>query len=672
MKMRRTMGGEAFLAAAAAGALYARTLAPGVGAGDSGELLLAAETLGVPHPPGYPLWTLLARAAASFPFGELAWRVNALSALLAAISVGLLYVLARQLGAGRLGAAAASALFAISVPLWRVAVEAEVYSLAAVAFLALVLTARRARAARSSGARADALFFFVAGLAVLAHQTLVAPTLVLGAWVLGRDFAWRRVARAAGWGLLGLSPSLAVAWRATDGSAFLWKERGALQTLADVFTRQAYGGMAQNPWRLDLVVDAIGGMTRSVAAGAGVAALLLAAAALLALPAGAPLRAIAGRARVSRSLRLLAPVGAAAASVPVALAALLVFTPDAEHFAQVEPFLLPVVAVVALAAGLGAGWPARSRAGGAALAVVATAVILTGVAHFGRADRSGFTLPERYGRDLLASAPRGATLVVDGDNETFLAAYLIRYEGLRPDLAVVHRRSCVFGDSNGLALRPRAEWAAAAREADARRIADPARIVVFAGVPADLAGPGARFASVGLVTRAWAGESPVPDVAVWSPPAGWPRSSALLSGDPKRYDFVTRKLAVSYSDAAARALVARGDFEAALPWCEDAALVGYDMPEAQWNLAVAAAAAGRPERALDALLAARSLAPRRAESASRLALFLSAAGHHADAARWFERAYRDEPSEALAEDAARAWGLAGDAARARAWSGGLG
>jgi len=132
---------------------------------------------------------------------------------------------------------------------------------------------------------------------------------------------------------------------------------------------------------------------------------------------------------------------------------------------------------------------------------------------------------------------------------------------------------------------------------------------------------------------------------------------------------VTRKLAIAYSDAAARAFWDRGDATAALAWYEDAARVGFDMPEAHWNVAVTAAAAGAPERALDALLAARALAPHRAESAARLAAFLAAAGRYDDAARWFERAFRDEPSPALAADASRAWILAGEPARAARWSG---
>jgi tetratricopeptide (TPR) repeat protein len=171
----------------------------------------------------------------------------------------------------------------------------------------------------------------------------------------------------------------------------------------------------------------------------------------------------------------------------------------------------------------------------------------------------------------------------------------------------------------------------------------------------------------GLAARALGPDLRAP--APWRPGAAWPRSAALLGERPERYDFVTRKLAVAYSDAAARAAWSRGDAAEALAWYEDAARVGFDMPEAHWNVAVAAAAAGDPDRALDALLAARARAPHRAEGAARLAAFLAAAGRYEDAARWFERAFRDEPSPALAADVSRAWTLAGDADRAAWWRG---
>ena len=158
--MSRTRAGAGCLAAAAIAAfVYGLTLSPSVGAGDSGELILAAHSLGIPHPPGYPIWLLLARCADLVPWGTVALRVNALSALLAAAAAGLFYLLAARCGLGRLGRAAGTIVFAASTLVWDNAVQAEVYSLAAALFLLLAIAAIRARSRRTAGPKADALFF---------------------------------------------------------------------------------------------------------------------------------------------------------------------------------------------------------------------------------------------------------------------------------------------------------------------------------------------------------------------------------------------------------------------------------------------------------------------------------------------------------------------------------
>jgi len=663
--MRLARAGQGALAAAiAAGALYACTLAPTVGAGDSGELILAADGLGIPHPPGYALWLLLARLAAAIPAGALALRVNALSALLTAVAVGLFWILARRTGLRATGAAVATALFATASVVWSAAVEAEVYGLATAAFLALSWLALQARRAGGSG-RDEALFYFAAGLAVVAHQTLLFPALVLGAWVLGRTRASRpagpaRLARCLAWALAGLSVTLVLPIRSGAGPAFAWTDVHGLTGLADYLLRRTYGVLEQNPFRLDRAFDEATGMGALVLGSLGWVGIPLAGAGLV----------LARRAR-----RTLAVVLVAALAIPVALIALLRFTPDAEHFAQIAPFLAPMAAAAALLAGAGADAlgrlaPARwRRVAGAALVLGALAMV---PGRYIASDRSGFRLAERYGRDLLSQAPPGATLVLDGDNETFLAAYMSRHARMRADVTLTHRRGWIFGDPYGLRERPRSEWAGIARRADLLRIRR-GDVVCYAIPPADLLEAGVAFSQRGLLYEAGTGEGGVgkddfEDDARWRLPLGWPRSSDLLARNPKRYDYVTRKMAVSYSDAAARWLWSRGRFGEALPWFFDAARVGYDFPGAHLNAATAAAATGKAELALQELLTACRIAPYQAEPHARLAIFLAAAGRPRDAARWFERAFRAEPGRALAADAARAWTLAGDPVRAEEWN----
>jgi hypothetical protein len=70
--------------------LYISTLAPTVTLVDSGELMLAAHTLGVAHPPGFPLYVLLAHFFTWLPIGSVAGRVNFASAVFAALAAAML------------------------------------------------------------------------------------------------------------------------------------------------------------------------------------------------------------------------------------------------------------------------------------------------------------------------------------------------------------------------------------------------------------------------------------------------------------------------------------------------------------------------------------------------------------------------------------------------------
>ncbi len=670
MRSIRVILGAVAVACIAA-AVYARTLAPGVTAGDSGELVLAARSLGIAHPPGYPLWVLIAHLASLLPLGTVAARVNAVSALFSALAAGALWLLGARCGLRPLGRAAACGLFAYATVVWRAAVETEVYGLAALAFVVLAWLALTARSLRPGARRAEPLFFFVAGITSVVHQTLLFPALLLGAWVLAKSFGIRRAAAALGWSALGLSLVLFLPIRGGAHPDVAFRPMAGLTAIPEALLRGSYGGLRQNAFTLGLAWDEIAGMAARTAGAIGLAGVALALGGAV----------IGGRRRTP-----IVAVTGAALTIPAALVALLGFRPDPEHFAQVEPFLAPVVAALALLAGAGADAAARRAHGPVPRRLVAGAVLgavaATAVTHFSLCDRSGFSLPGRYGRDLLAGLPPGATLVLDGDNETFLAAYARSVEGLRPDVTLIHRRGYLFGDPYGLRGLPRSRWVEVAHRVDLERLRESREPVFYATPPGDLVAAGVRFASEGLVYRAlapdgvlsrvsagpaaWAG--PAPSAHSAAPSGPWPRSTDLLPGGPARYDYVTRKLAVTWSDLRAQALFAGGRYAEALPWFKDAACVGFDFPEARQNLAAAAAAAGEPDLALTELLAAHALDPRRAEPAARLGALLATAGRYRDAARWFETAYGADPCQALAYDAARAWSLAGDAARSLRWS----
>jgi hypothetical protein len=129
-----TTRGDAALAAAVAvtcATLYLITLTPGLPhpSGDSHELTTAAAALGIAHRTGYPLFTWLAALFAyALPVGDVAFRTNAMCAVLAAAGVAGVYVLARQLGLRPLVAAFSALLLGVGTTYWSQAVLTEVYA----------------------------------------------------------------------------------------------------------------------------------------------------------------------------------------------------------------------------------------------------------------------------------------------------------------------------------------------------------------------------------------------------------------------------------------------------------------------------------------------------------------------------------------------------------------
>ena len=57
-------------------AVYARTLTPTVPFWDSGEFIATSYTLGIPHPPGTPLYVMIGRLITLLPTATIAVRVN--------------------------------------------------------------------------------------------------------------------------------------------------------------------------------------------------------------------------------------------------------------------------------------------------------------------------------------------------------------------------------------------------------------------------------------------------------------------------------------------------------------------------------------------------------------------------------------------------------------------
>jgi hypothetical protein len=110
--------------------LYVHHLSPGVYGGDTGDYLSAIAVHGVPHPSGYPLYTLLGIIISWLPIHQtLAWKVGLLSAFFSSLAVVLMYILVEKLLKNRFLATISALTLAFIFPFWLFAEVAEVFAL---------------------------------------------------------------------------------------------------------------------------------------------------------------------------------------------------------------------------------------------------------------------------------------------------------------------------------------------------------------------------------------------------------------------------------------------------------------------------------------------------------------------------------------------------------------
>ena len=193
---------------------YFWTLAPDLGLEDSGELAVASMYAGIPHPPGYPVWTIYTWLWAHFlPIGNIAWRVALGEATAGAIACGLLGLLVsrgssmlmegindlKQI-AGRwenaicvVSGFVAGLLLGFNGYMWSQAVIVEVYAFSVLSLIATMLFLLRWVYAPHQN-RYLYLAFFMYGICVNNHQSLLPIAMGLEVLVvmvkprLGKEF----------------------------------------------------------------------------------------------------------------------------------------------------------------------------------------------------------------------------------------------------------------------------------------------------------------------------------------------------------------------------------------------------------------------------------------------------------------------------------------------------
>ena len=232
-----------WLGAALLFVVYLCTLAPDVTFWDAGEFIAAAHALGIPHPPGTPLFVLLANVWAKLLFFlPYAVATNLLSAAATALAAALsARLVQRATGSWPMAFAAAVVAGGMSSA-WLNATETEVYA-ASLALGVLMIWAG------DKAGRGEARWLYLTGylvaLAVPLHLSalVAAPAAIALASMTPRGFQWRPLVMLVGV----LTFSMAV------GRMSLWLGAAGIALIAAGLLPRERRVMATGPGMLVLV-----------------------------------------------------------------------------------------------------------------------------------------------------------------------------------------------------------------------------------------------------------------------------------------------------------------------------------------------------------------------------------------------------------------------------------
>ncbi len=426
--------------------IYWLTLAPSVSPqGDAGELITVAYILGISHPPGYPLFTLIGHLFTFLPLWSVAWRLNLFSAVCHCLTLVFVYLILKKITKSWLVAFFSILTLGFSYTFWLYSLVTEVFPLndlflSILFYLAVVIN--DTKDLKKTG-KLFLFFFFVLGLSFSNHHTiiLISPALF---YLIYRKFLRSFSSRGTKkikfvmasvlFFILGFLPYIYFPIRSRMGVFPIeWRPILSLVDLFRFFTRADYGSL--NPYIGSDPSQVTLGQKWSQLVNYGrflwddfqIYGLLL-----------AGLGLIYGFFRNKRFLVTIL-IGFLTNIFFLSYASFPISEFSGTTLGVIERFYLLPNIFVSMAIGLGV-WALFSLVKRLRIVVFLGMVIYIFIltrANYPLVDQSGNYLDLELGRNVMRGLPHGAIIFPRGDVGTFAAFYAHYVEGFRRDVELV-------------------------------------------------------------------------------------------------------------------------------------------------------------------------------------------------------------------------------------------
>jgi tetratricopeptide (TPR) repeat protein len=604
-------------------AVYWTTLPPTVTGEDSGELIVAAYTLGIPHPPGYPAWCLLAHPFTWIPIGSIGFRVALSSAVFAAGACGVLSLVTMKLTSNRIAALAAGLILAFSGEFWEQAIIAEVYALN-VLFMSLCVLLMILWY-ESHRAKLLFIFSFVIGLGAANHNTmqLLAPVFLL--FVLSVDGQplkrWKVYAGCTGIAASTLAATyLYLPIRSLANPPVDWGNPETWDNFMAMVRREQFNFLFNEHERsFGLFIEQSKTLLKYIS--------------MSFTPVGWFMFPVGLWVLWKRNRHTAGFVAGLSIVLSLVFMVVLNYGSTKQDIWINNVFFIPFFWFTALGMGAALAWPVKNRLSfheAANLFPVLCISLLFISRHHGDVDKSDYYFAEDYGRNILNQLDENALYIPTADHATFPLLYLQVVDGMRPDVTIGNKYGYIDAELyEGIdeeikkTFRPRIPTQAQEKYIETWLVDNVDRPIYFTTKQSFRQLEGVSVVNDGLVYRVLKEEQELPDrwaAYTWK----------TLDPDDTKGEYTAELVLSDYYFAHGRDLLAQGNHEDGIKDFDTSLAITGPTKEGLNNLGSASAEHGAYDAAAGYLEQAVAIDPEYLMPARNLMQVYMALGRHKD------------------------------------------